>query len=288
MTNNTTMTVTPLSRRIGARIDGVDLRDLDDETFAEIDHALLEYQVVFLRGQDLTTEQQSAFAARWGTLSVFPIAKVFGGDATISVIEDTEDDPPNADGWHTDVTWIAEPPRLAVLYADLIPDSGGDTMWSSLYAAYDALSPTMAAMCEGLSVRHHRGGEFDRIAAELMGPEMFAALAETYPPVEHPLVRTHPITGRRALFLSGGFMDQIVGLHPDESAALLAHLQTHIDDPNNQVRWVWQSGDVAVWDEACTNHRALSDHFPQHRRMRRCTVDGGRPFFAAERDAVQA
>ena len=273
------LTLTPLSRRIGARIDGVDLADVDDAQFRAIDDALLEYQVVFFRGQHLTAEQQAAFAERWGPLAVFPIAKVLGTNTTMSVIEDTADNRPSADGWHTDVTWIAEPPRLAVLYADVIPPSGGDTMWSSLYAAYDQLSPVMASICEGLTVRHHRGEEFERIAGEAMGPELVADLAEAYPPSEHPLVRTHPITGRNALFLSGGFMDQIVGMHRAESDTLLDYLSSLIDDPNNQVRWAWQPGDVAVWDEASTNHRALSDHFPQHRRMRRCTVDGDRPVF---------
>ena len=275
----TSITVTPISQRIGARIDGVDLTNLDDAAFARIDEALIRFQVVFIRGQELTAESQAAFAGRWGPLSVFPLAKMMGVDRTMSVIEDTAESKPAADGWHTDVTWIAEPPRIAVLYGDIIPPSGGDTMWSSLYAAYDQLSPEMATICEGLSVRHHRGAEFDRITEENLGPQMVADLEANYPAVEHPLVRTHPVTGRKALFVAGGFMDQIVGMHRVESDLLLGYLRGLIDDPNNQVRWQWQHGDVAIWDEASTNHRALSDHYPQHRRMRRCTVDGDRPFF---------
>lgn len=273
--------VTPLSRHIGARIDGVDLRDVDDTTFAEIDQALLDHHVVFFRDQDLTADQQSAFAARWGPLAVFPVAAVMGSDTTITEIEDTPESPPDADDWHTDVTWIETPPRLAVLCGLTIPPSGGDTMWSSLHWAYDQLSPVMASVCEGLSVRHHRGAGFDAVAERLMGPELVAKLEAAYPAVEHPLVRSHPVTGRPALFVTNGFIDQIVGMHRSESDALLGYLQSLVEDPNGQVRWSWRAGDVAVWDETCTNHRALGDHYPEHRRMRRCTVEGDRPVFAA-------
>lgn len=275
----TTMTVVPLSRRIGARIDGVDLTAVDDDTFAAIDAALLEHQVIFFRGAHLSSESQAAFAGRWGPVSVYPVAKVLGANRTMSTIEDTAESPPDADGWHTDVTWLLEPPRLAVLSAEVIPPAGGDTMWASLYAAYDQLSPTLASICEQLSVRHERGRGFDEVIGRIYGDEIVARLRADYPPVEHPLVRTHPVTGRKSLFLAGGFMQQIVGMHQAESDALLGHLKQLVDDPNNQVRWTWQPGDVAVWDEVCTNHRALSDHYPQHRRMRRCTVDGERPFF---------
>ena len=276
---STSITITPLSNCVGARIDGVDLDDLDDAEFAAIDEALMTHQVIFIRGQELTPESQAAFAGRWGPLSVFPLAKMMGRDTTMSVIEDTAESPPATDTWHTDVTWIAEPPRIAVLYGDIIPPAGGDTMWSSLYAAYDKLSPEMAAICEQLSVVHHRGAEFDRVTGEVFGPQLIADLDSAYPAVVHPLVRTHPITGRKALFVAGLFMDQIVGMHRAESDLLLGYLQGLIDDPNLQVRWHWQHGDVAIWDEASTNHRALADHYPQHRRMRRCTVDGDRPFF---------
>ena len=114
-----------------------------------------------------------------------------------------------------------------------------------------------------------------------MGEEVAERIMAAFPPVEHPLVRSHPVTGRRALFVSGRFMDKIVGMRRDESDALLGFLNHHVEDPNFSVRWHWTEGDVAVWDEASTNHRALSDHFPAHRVMRRCTVDGTRPYFTS-------
>jgi taurine dioxygenase len=273
--------VTPLSRWIGAHIDGVDLRNLDDDQFAAIDEALLAHHVLFFRDQDLSAEDQQAFASRWGQLAVFPVAAALGSDTTITEIEDTAESPPDADDWHTDVTWIERPPKLAVLAGLDIPESGGDTMWASLHWAYDQLSPVMASICEGLSVRHHRGAGFDAVAERLMGPELVAKLEAAYPAVVHPLVRSHPVTGRPALFVTEGFIDQIVGMHRAESDVLLGHLRSLVADPNGQVRWSWKAGDVAVWDETCTNHRALGDHFPQHRRMRRCTVEGERPVFNA-------
>ncbi len=281
-TTSLTPSVTPVTGAIGAVVDGVDLHEpLDDATAQLVRDALHEHSVLFFHDQDLTEDEQLAFAATFGPVGQYPLAKMFGSTAMSSTIEDTADSPPDADGWHTDVTWIAEPPAYAVLNAQVIPAQGGDTMWASLFAAYDALSPVMQELCCQLTVRHHSGADFHERVSRNAGEEMAQRIMAEFPPVEHPLVRTHPVTGRRALFLSGRFMDQIVGMHRDESDALLGFLQRHAEDPNFAVRWHWTAGDVAVWDEASTNHRALSDHYPAHRVMRRCTVDGGRPFFTA-------
>jgi taurine dioxygenase len=140
----------------------------------------------------------------------------------------------------------------------------------------------MQELCCRLTVRHHSGDDFRERVGRTAGAEVADRIAAEFPPVVHPLVRSHPVTGRRALFVSGRFMDQIVGMHRDESDLLLDYLNRHIENPNFCVRWRWTEGDVAVWDEASTNHRALSDHFPAHRVMRRCTVDGTRPYFSDE------
>jgi taurine dioxygenase len=235
--------------------------------------------VLFFHDQELDEDRQVAFASHFGTVGPYPLTKMLGGTTLVSTIEDTADSPPDADGWHTDVTWVAEPPAYAVLNARVIPERGGDTMWASLFAAYDALSPVMQHLCGQLTVRHHAGPDFRERVSRTAGEEMAARILAAFPPVEHPLVRTHPVTGRRALWVAGGFMDQIVGMHRDESDALLGYLGRHLEDPNFCVRWRWTEGDLAIWDEASTNHRALSDHYPAHRVMRRCTVDGGRPFF---------
>jgi taurine dioxygenase len=276
------LSVAPVTGAIGAVVDGVDLHDpLDDETAQALRDAINEHSVLFFHGQDLSEDEQLAFASTFGPVGQYPLAKMLGGTAMSSIIEDTADSPPDADGWHTDVTWVSEPPAYAVLNAKVIPDHGGDTMWASLFAAYDALSPVMQDLCCQLTVRHHSGDDFHERVSRNMGEEMAERIMAAFPPVEHPLVRTHPLSGRRALFLSGRFMDQIVGMHREESDALLAYLQTVVENPNFCVRWHWTEGDVAVWDEASTNHRALSDHYPAHRVMRRCTVDGTRPYFEA-------
>ncbi|MEX2099984.1 MAG: TauD/TfdA family dioxygenase [Acidimicrobiia bacterium] len=274
-----TMQIERIAAALGAVVSGVDLREpLDNLELEQLRDALVEHQVLFFHDQDLDDDQQRAFASRFGTLGVFPVAKLMGSTTDMSYIEDTAESPPDADGWHTDITWIAEPPKIAVLNARIIPEYGGDTLWASLFAAYDALSPAMQQICERLTVRHTAGPDFlERVSRGR--EEIVEVIKREFPPVEHPLVRTHPVSGRRALFVAGGFMDQIVGMHRDESDALLGYLKHHIENPNFQVRWHWRPYDLAMWDEASTNHRALSDHFPQHRMMRRCTIDGDRPFF---------
>jgi taurine dioxygenase len=273
-------TLAPTTGVIGAVVDGVDLHQpLDDASSELLRDALHEHSVLFFHGQDLDEDEQLAFASCFGTVGQYPIQQLFGGGALTSMIEDTADSPPDADGWHTDITWVAEPPAYAFLNAKVIPAQGGDTMWASLFAAYEALSPVMQDLCCQLTVRHHSGADFHERVARNAGVEIADRIAAEFPPVEHPLVRTHPVTGRRALFVSGRFMDQVVGMHRDESDALLGYLMRHVENPNFCVRWRWTEGDLAVWDEASTNHRALADHYPAHRAMRRCTVEGSRPYF---------
>jgi taurine dioxygenase len=277
--STSTLGVERVAGALGAVVTGVDLAGpLADATVDSIRDALHEHQVLFFHDQDLTDDQQLQFASRFGTVSPYSFTRMLGDTRRVSLIEDTADSPPDADGWHTDVSWVAEPPAYAVLNARVIPPTGGDTMWSSLFAAYDALSPTMQELCADLTVRHHSGPDFRERIARIFGPESADRVAAEFPPVEHPLVRAHPATGRRALWVSGRFMDQIVGMHRDESDALLGFLVRQIENPNFCIRWRWTVNDLAMWDEASTNHRALSDHYPQHRVMRRCTVDGGRPY----------
>ena len=274
--------VTPTSAALGAVVSGIDLRAPSDDDIAVITRALLDHGVLFFRGQPLTDDEHLALATRFGDPSQFPVAKLLGADPNpMSYINDSADSPPDADGWHTDITWIAEPPKMAFLQAIEIPARGGDTMWADLYAAYDALSPTMQQVCRGLRVEHAIGDRIVEAFRARAGDEFVTVVLEAFPPVVHPLIRTHPETGRDALFLGGDFMRGIEGMHAGESDALLGYLRRHLENPNFHVRWSWTPGDLAIWDERCTNHRALSDHFPASRAMRRCTVDGDRPFVAA-------
>ncbi|CAM3062353.1 TauD/TfdA family dioxygenase [Prescottella defluvii] len=283
-----TIEVLPITNSIGAEVRGVDLRTCDATEFDAVRDALHEHQVIFLRGARLDAEEHLAVAHRFGTPSVFPLARLAGATApSMQVITDGPDSPPTAEMWHTDVTWISTPPRYALLSGELIPAAGGDTLWASMTAAYDALSPIMQEMLAGLEVEHTSDSMVESILERGGGrPEaraMADRLKDTYPRiVTHPLVRTHPENGRRILFIGGPSMDRIKGMRRDESDALLGFLRHHVTDERFQIRWRWTAGDLAIWDERSTMHRAAADHFPQHRVVRRIEVDGDRPYF--ERD----
>lgn len=273
-----------VSAALGAELVGIDPRHLDEATFAAVESALWDNEVVFFRGADLSESEQLEFGARFGEPMIFPTAALFGAtEPSLTVIADGPDSPPEAERWHTDATWLAEPPQYALLQALEVPRFGGDTLWASMTAAYEALSPAMQEFTAGLTVLHDNESFIDGVIRKGGQPAIDAGvpekLAEAYPPVEHPLVRTHPTTGRRALFLGGYFMKHIVGLRPDESETLLTMLERHATAPQFQARWSWEPGDLAIWDERSTNHRSVADHFPQRRVIRRCEIAGDRPYF---------
>ncbi len=191
-------------------------------------------------------------------------------------LEDGPGDPPKADRWHTDVPFVAEPPDIAVLCMQDAPAVGGDTLWADLYAAYDQLSPTMQQLAGRLELDLDLGTSRE-IVRKMYGDEYFETVVEPAATARHPLVRVHPETGRPALWLCGAFMRGVAGMHPEESALLLGHFRALLDDPNLQCRWRWRQHDVAMWDERCTNHRAVADHYPQYRRIRRCLAGSGKP-----------
>jgi len=279
----------PVSGALGAEIRGVDPCTADDATLAEIVGALHEYEVVFFPGVDLSEDEHLAFARRLGSCSPFPLSKLRGAtEPTFQVITDGPDSRPEADDWHTDVTWTAQPPKYALLHAEVVPARGGDTLWASTTTAYDALSPAMQEFVSGLHVVHDNesfvAGMYRKNGRNEATDTFAALLREHYPPVVHPLVRTHPDTGRRALFLGGRFMRQVEELTATESHALLDFLVQHVADVRFHCRWRWTHGDLAIWDERSTNHRSAADHWPQARSIRRIEVDGDRPYF--DPDAV--
>lgn len=248
---------------VGAEVSGVDLSSpLSAGDRDAIEAALLDHLVLFFRAQPLTETQQLDFARRFGPVK----------DDFVTLV-DGPDSPPKADRWHTDVPFSPSPPDIAVLTMPDPAPVGGDTLWLSLYAVYERLSPVMQRMLDGLEMEFDMGPSKEA-ARELYGEEYYRQLLANEPTARHPLVRVHPVTGRPALYLGGAFMRGIVGMAPDESDALIAFLQSRLDDPNIQVRWRWSQHDVVMWDERATNHRALSDHWPQHRRVRRCVVGG--------------
>jgi taurine dioxygenase len=270
--------VLPLTPAIGAEIRGVDLRaSLSGDDCDRIREALLRHLVLFFRRQDLTEGEQLAFARRFGRPVSASVDPTPTADPLLFVtLEDTADDPPKADRWHTDVPFVAEPPDIAVLNMRAAPEVGGDTLWASLYGAYERLSPAMQAMVGRLSLDLDLGSSRE-LVRKMYSEEHFTKVVEPATFARHPLVRTHPETGRCALYLCGAFMRGISGMHTEESDALLDYLRSLLDDPNLHCRWRWEQYDVAMWDERCTNHRAVSDHYPQYRKIRRCLVGSGVP-----------
>lgn len=275
------MDVLPVTGALGAEIRGVDLRDPEVD-YPAVHRALLEHEVVFFRGVHLTEAEHLALGQRFGTPSIYPIPRLMGlTEPTMTVIEDGPDTPNHADEWHTDVTWTAEPPNYALLHMEVMPEVGGDTLWCSATKAYGHLSPPMQDFLAGLTVTHDPEGFVRRMISRTGDPDhpLVAGLRETYPPVVHPLVRTHPETGKRALLWSENFMQRINELSDAESAAVVAILRQHIADPRLHCRWQWTEGDLAIWDERATLHRAAADHWPHRRVIRRLEIDGERPYF---------
>jgi taurine dioxygenase len=191
-------------------------------------------------------------------------------------LEDTPASPPKADLWHTDLAFRSEPPDVAVLSMREAPAVGGDTLWLSLYAAYDAVSPALRDLIDSLEFSTHRA-TVDCVRTDGGRSRVVYRPDENDEGAIQPLVRVHPVTGRKALFMCGQFVHRVIGLHPDESDALIRLLRGKLEDPNIQCRWHWQDNDLVIWDERCTNHRALSDHYPGHRLVRRCTAGASRP-----------
>lgn len=270
--------VTPLTAAIGAEVSGVDLRvQLSEQEQDEIRTALREHLVVFFRGQDIDDAQHLQFASIFGKPNVYPATRARGLDEPLEWIEDTADSPPKADLWHTDIAFLPTPPDFAVLSMQDTPAVGGDTMWLSLYALFDNLSAPMRAFVSTLEQDLHPGPGLKASLELQFGPGIYERVEAEFAGSRHPLVRKHPETGRPALYMCGSYIQGYAGLTPTESDALLALLRTGLNEPGIQCRWKWQQHDVAVWDERCTNHRALGDHFPAHRLVRRCTVGEGIP-----------
>jgi len=273
---------------LGAIVSGLGLQDpLGDEASRELKHALATYEVLFFRDQFIEAEQQLALARQFGELSLYPIERFFGSDAPgHQVIVDDAENFPGVDMWHTDVTWLERPPVIALLTCLEVPAYGGDTMWASTSAAYDALSPRMRQLLDGLEAVHSCHQSFVEIAERKSGIEGLGdRIKQAYPVLQHPLVRTHPESGRRSLYMTDrGVMHSIADLPKSESDAILDFLDAHVAQPRFQIRWKWEPGQLAIWDERTTLHRGVSDHYPQRRVIRRCTVDGEVPFFDPERE----
>ena len=271
-----TITVKPLSPIIGAEIAGIDLsRPLGNQMFREVHDALMEHQVVFFRDQDMDLEEHKAFGRLFGGLHIHPSAQKVPEHQEILVIHADEKSKVVAGmKWHSDVSCDIEPPMGSILHLHTIPPVGGDTMFASMYAAYEALSEPVKGFIGTLhawheSVHVHRGRFGYR--GELRDG------VDKYPEALHPVVRSHPVTGRKCLFVNENFTTRIEGLRPRESDAILQMLYAHIATPEFHCRFRWREKSVAFWDNRCVQHRSVWDYHPAVRHGYRVTICGDRP-----------
>jgi taurine dioxygenase len=249
--------VRPMTKRIGAEIFGVDLtKPLGNQTFAEIHDALMKHQVVFFRDQPMDHDAHKALGRAFGQLAIH------SGVAGLP-------DHPEVVAIHADENSDAEPPMGSILTLHTLPEDGGDTLFASMYAAYDALSPAMKAFLDPLTAVHDANPVYKAI---------FPDSTRTYPRNSHPVIRTHPVTRRKLLFVNSSYTTKINELSGPESRAVLDFLFEHVKDANFHVRFRWEKHSVAFWDNRCTQHFAVWDYFPEVRSGYRVTVAGDKPF----------
>jgi len=270
-----TLDIRPLTPAIGAEIFGIDLGSADIAArISEIRAALLSHGVIFFRDQDITTAQHIAFARAFGELEIHPATPKDQPNREVLRIEHGPKSRGQENAWHSDVTWREEPSLGSILLAREVPDCGGDTLFANMHLAYERLSDPMKTFCEGLTAVH----DIARVFAKRLGkrPE---ELHDTYPPMRHPVIRTHPETGERAIYVNTAFTSHIEGLAESENRWLLDHLFATAKDAEIQCRFRWQAGSVAFWDNRVCQHFAASDYFPARRVMERVTIAGDKPFF---------
>ncbi len=280
MNTSNSITFRPLTPNVGAMIEGIDLREpLSDDTIHAIHGALMRHHVVFMRDQNITPRQHSEFGQRFGPLRKARRAafEVHEEAPDLQVLINDRERPPNVNHYHTDGIFREAPEFASILHADIVPDAGGDTVFVSLTAAYEGLSDGMKAYLETLSAtnefmklhgspaktRSWKGDNFERMDA----------MRRDNPPVVHPLVKRHPVTGKKHLYLSESFTTHILGVSATESERLLDFLFQHVAKPEYQCRFAWRPGSMAFWDNRAALHYAVADYWPETRRMNRITIE---------------
>ncbi|MBH68376.1 MAG: taurine dioxygenase [Rhodospirillaceae bacterium] len=268
--------VTPLTPRIGAEVTGINLtKALGNQQFQELHDALMEHSVLFFRDQDVDIEQHKNFGRLFGELHIHPGSPPPPGHPEILIVHaDKNSKHVAGENWHSDVTCDEEPPMGSILHLWEVPKSGGDTLFASMEAAYDSLSDRMKNYLGGLTATHsgeqvYRGryNNKDHDDANI-----------SYPKNIHPVIRTHPITGKKSIFVNKTFTTRINELPREESEGILSFLYSHCAKPDYQVRFKWQSHSIAFWDNRCVQHLALWDYYPQVRSGYRVTIKGDKPF----------
>lgn len=259
----------PVTRHIGAEVTGLDLsKPLDEEQVALVRKGLLDHLVLFFREQDITDDEHLAFAMRFGTINEPPMKT---SDSAIHVLDQTAPKGEGGDSWHSDNTFMPVPPMGSLLRAVILPEVGGDTLWANMYLAYESLPKSIQRLADELTAEHdltmsvtkaiNKGHKLD-----------LAEMQRQWPPIQHPVVRVHPETGRKALYVNRSSTTRLVGLTDRENEALLPLLTDVVRSPEYQVRLKWRVGTLAFWDNRPSQHYAVAD-YTQRRKMHRVTVN---------------
>ena len=265
---------------LGATILGIDLtKNLSDKEVNLINEALAVHQVIFFRDQELTSTDHKRLALKFGNLQTHPAYPTVEHYPEITILENDRENPSKIEEWHTDMTFKSHPPLGSILIGKIIPKTGGDTLFSSLASAYDDLSNDMKASLEDLTAEHSFEHGFKESLAEPGGKERLADALKDNPPVDHPVVRTHPITKRKLLYVNRLFTCKINGLEKQESQEMLEYLCNHIQKDKYVCRFVWEKNSIAFWDNRSVLHKPDNTYWPQLRRMERITIDDStRPY----------
>lgn len=259
----------PVTRNIGAEVTGVDLsKPLDEEQVATLRQGLLDHLVLFFRDQHITDDEHAAFAKQFGTANLPPMDT---SGSPIHVLDQTDPKGEGGDQWHSDNTFMKTPPMGSLLRAVLLPDVGGDTNWANMYLVYESLHPSIQRLCDELYAEHDLTMSVTK-AIEKGHRLDLRAMQEKNPPSVHPVVRIHPETGRKALFVNRSSVTRLIGLSRRENEALLPLLFDAVRDPVFQVRLHWGVGTLAFWDNRPTQHYAVPD-YTQRRKMHRVTIN---------------
>lgn len=273
--------VKPIAGALGAEIEGVDLStDLSNQVFDTIHQAFLDHHVIFFRGQHgLTPEAHKAFGQRFGSLNVHPyVTGMDGHPEILEIIKEPGEQINFGGGWHSDMSYIEKPALGSILHAIEVPDYGGDTLFANQMMAYEALSDGMKTMLGGLTAIHSASREYSAKGQSAQARKsMDAQTTDEAPEYEHPVVRTHPETGKKGLYVNPAFTLRFKDMSKRESRALLGFLFDHCREERFTCRFRWSDGAVAFWDNRCVWHYALNDYHGQRRHMRRVTVNGDRP-----------
>ena len=271
--------IKPLTGALGAEVGGVDFRQkLNDDDVRTIRELLNTYEVIFFRDQDISPQQQKELALVLGPLQTHPAYDTVEGFPEITILESTSEKPTKIEAWHSDMTFRQHPPMATVLRSITVPARGGDTLWSSMSAAYDGLSESMQTFLQPLNAVHDFSHGFRESLAEPAGRERLRDTLTQYPPVRHPVIRTHPESGKKVIFVNSLFTTHIEDLNKEESDTVLDFLFQHVTTPEYSCRFRWEPHSVVIWDNRSTQHKPVNDYFPAHRKLLRITVDGDKPF----------